>query len=121
MSNLTHLIGETILEVIISDDKDEITFITDKGRLRYLAYGDCCSQSWIETTDPIEDLIGQKIIYTEEHEMDELDELDVEYGNVVRVYQDTLKTEKISWNIEYRNESNGFYGGSLELYEGENV
>jgi hypothetical protein len=118
MSNLTHLIGETILEVIISDDKDEITFITDGGRRRYLAYGDCCSRSWIETTGPIEDIIGQKIISTEEHGMNELD---VEYGNVVRVYQDTLKTEKISWNIEYRNESNGFYGGSLELYEGENI
>lgn len=101
-----------------------ITFHFEEDEpLTLYAMGDCCSQSWIESIDAPTVLIGE-VISVEDIEMPHLGHIatakhpDVEY---VQYYGLKIITEKGHCIIDYRNDSNGWYGGDLVIRRNREV
>lgn len=115
MSNLDELIGQDILSVETNADHTSIRFIV-AGRepLVYYADGDCCSGSWIEHIEGVDRLVG---VVKAVPDLD-LPGVPDEGDNVIQVYGYGITTDKGTAVIDFRNESNGYYGGSLILVSG---
>ena len=59
---MNELIGETIKEIRISDDKQSVIFInTDEYDFCYYTVNDCCNDVWINHLNGLDYLIGEKI------------------------------------------------------------
>lgn len=111
----SELIGKTITFMKLSDNKDSLS-IEVMGNIKYKleTEASCCSCSWIEHIDSVDfpatiiDFIEKEVpptyIYPEPQHQD-----------CLKVYFYEIKTDKGSIDIEMRNESNGYYGGSLYL------
>lgn len=116
------IIGRQINHAILGQDTysdgsykgegTKLTFKTNVGDYVYTAYSDCCSESWIESTDPMVELFGATVNRIEQSETQSADGTRQEYDKVDFV---TLVTDKGHWKLEFRNSSNGYYGGSMEL------
>ncbi len=80
--------------------------------------GDCCSYSWVEHINGVQDVIGQEIVSFENRvEGGKKDP----YYDYLSLYGTTLITKgghRI--DIDYRNASNGYYGGWLSWHLHEN-
>lgn len=98
-----------------SYDEDAIHIVgVNKGEKMYLhmlAYGDCCSRSWIESVNDIADLVGAEI-YSFERESSHSEWTDV--GDKIDYDFYKFKTSKGYVDVEMRNESNGYYTGYFE-------
>lgn len=105
------LVGTTLLGV--EWDDDEISFITDKGRLRAYVYGDCCSSTWVESVEHPVRGYPAKVLEVRETELP-WPEPNREY-DVLSSYGLRVVTENGDLDIDYRNDSNGYYGGSLDF------
>lgn len=119
-SQLEDMIGYTIKVCQMDTAKEYIRFITNDDHIfLYEVYGDCCSSTWIEHITGIDFLlqgkiskidnknIGQKWLEKNMHN-DDNENLYRQY------YMTTIYTHRGQCDIEYRNDSNGFYGGDLE-------
>ena len=110
------LVGKTVKEARINDEKDLILLVLlDDSRLYLSAVGDCCSSSWFEHIGGLEAVIGHEITEVINREMPESKESD-DY-HVTKFYGWTLVTENGRCDIEMRNRSNGYYGGWVEVHE----
>lgn len=110
---MNDLVGEKIVGVGINPQHTLILFRTNKGDLYYKTIGDCCSESWIEHIGPIDDIVGKTVMGVEKTEIGGLpgtkQESDI-------LYCVTLKIDgewKDTWSLEFRNSSNGYYGGEM--------
>jgi len=127
-----------LASVELNGEKDEVTFTFEDGsRAIYGVEGDCCSHSWVEHLEIVGDVKGAKVVEVSENTEDatkddtknpleakeryrgESDEAfaerepDREHESL-QVYQTTFKTDRACViTIEYRNSSNGYYGGNL--------
>lgn len=105
------LIGRTITAVELASDKKAIRFCTDEGDVVARADGDCCSSTWIEHVElptlPAKVSAVEAVPMPDPEQKDEYDEY------VVVSYGFKITTDKGYLDIEYRNESNGYYGGEL--------
>jgi len=106
-----YLIGHIIKEIKIADDRKAILFITDKENVIAKTDGDCCSSTWVEHIELPVNGFPAKVISIEELDMPELDETDD--FDVVVYYGCKIITDRGDIIIDYRNESNGYYGGNL--------
>lgn len=127
--NFDDVVGKQIESVVLDKGADRIAFKFQDGFERsYGVEGDCCSQSWIEHLEMPNDIQGAVILSVEDsegvawdnHEC-EADVRDDDY-NVVKegcgheslaVYNTRFRTSKGDIVLEYRNNSNGYYGGYL--------
>ena len=114
---MKELEGKIIKQIFI--DKDEqhyILFKTDAGNIVYHADADCCSESWFYHILGFDNLINHKVVSVEEIDTGDAPE----DGRCRQEYDDLycikIKTEKGHADIEFRNSSNGYYGGWLELH-----
>lgn len=110
---MKELIGKKVLRVIVAKDKERLEFACEGGdRVQYRCDGDCCSSTWIEHIQGVDALLGQTVegVDSTEAVTDAEDKRD----ECVQVYGYTLRTAKGRCHIEFRNGSNGYYGGSLE-------
>jgi len=115
---MKELFWETISHIYISEDNTYLAFFNnwcDKVFV-YSTEGDCCSYTWFETITNPENMIGQKILGIEEKDMSDCCKDSAACDKckdheVVQVYGLTFKTQKGYTDIEYRNSSNGYYGG----------
>jgi hypothetical protein len=114
------LVGKAIQAAVLGIDPrhadagegTRLTFTTAEGDYVYDAFGDCCSESWIESTDPLEELAGATILRIEEAETQRVDGTRDEVDDIDFV---TFVTTKGYWHLEFRNSSNGYYGGQMDL------
>ena len=105
------LVGKTLLGMKISDDKEAILFITDSGEIPVKCDADCCSHTWVEHIElPV---LGFPALVIEAADLDMPDLGDMEGCDVVSYYGFKITTHKGDIVIDYRNDSNGFYGGNL--------
>lgn len=123
---MKELLNKIIVKVELSEDRETFCF-TDADGIRYFynAYGDCCSSSWFSNITGIKNLLGQKIISVidrEEFTDEEQKEAEAEYAKEndygpesLALYGIILKTDKGSCDVEFRNESNGYYGGDCSF------
>ena len=108
--------GKVIQQVRIADDKKAILFVTDKGEVIAKCDGDCCSSTWIEHLSLPAYGLPARVISVENLNMPDLgspDECDV-----IAYYGCKIVTDKGDLVIDYRNESNGYYGGGLSWPDG---
>jgi hypothetical protein len=95
----------------VSEDKETLTFSILGGiTATFQAYGDCCSHTWIEHITVPTDVIDQPIIGVSDNHMGSHEE---DY-DTIQVYQSVWATPVGEIIVEFRNSSNGYYGGSLE-------
>lgn len=109
MSNI--LAGKTLLGMKIADDKEAILFITDSGDIEALCDADCCSHTWVEHIELPALGFPARVISAEDIEMPDLG--DMPGCDVVEYYGFKISTDKGDIVIDYRNDSNGYYGGNL--------
>lgn len=106
---ITDLVGEDILK--IKWTSEEVTFMCKSGVYVFKAEGDCCSTSWIEAFDDSKDLTGVILAV----KTLELPQIQTEEPDSLKVYGYGIITQVGEYTLEFRNESNGYYGGWLEL------
>lgn len=115
LHGLDNLIGQKINSVTVSADDEQVIFETDNHKYIYVAAEDCCSHSWIEAIEDVENIIGQKVIKIEENEVNR--EEDHQQCETLDIANYDIYTERGICRINFRNSSNGYYGGHLELEE----
>lgn len=116
------MLNRRLASVTLSEDKERITFaFEDGGERAFGVEGDCCSSSWIEHLEMPPDLAGATLLSVEDGGgVDKTDDDALnpkgEYGReheCLQVYQTTFRTNRGDVTLEYRNSSNGYYGGYL--------
>lgn len=106
------LLDKKIVSVKIADDKMAMLFVTENNENLILRVdADCCSHTWIESVDL--PALGLPFTVIECKDL-ELNIPEKEYdGDVIKFYGAEIVTDKGSMNIDYRNSSNGYYGGNI--------
>ena len=100
-----------------NDLVDSFIIETEKYNFIFFVYGDCCSVSYINSIEDGDVLKGNYLIGYEEKVMDmeeneyRGEKIDIE--EYLEVYNIDLKTNKGTCTIDFRNESNGYYGGYI--------
>lgn len=96
--------------------------LADGSRRVYEVEGDCCSTSWVEHLTVPPDIAGATVLRIEERPQYGMQATEDQYAeckthrewlDVLKVYQTAIVTDRGEVVIEYRNNSNGYYGGSL--------
>lgn len=117
---MKELIGKKISGLRINEDQSILVFDTDQGTVGYETYGDCCSESWFADITGVSAMIGGTVQAVEEVSMYDYN---VEDGRTRQEYDEAygykLTTDKGYADIVFRNSSNGYYGGSIELLKRE--
>ena len=126
MVEFDNMINKKLDSVELSDDKETITFkFADGLKRKFGVEGNCYSSSWIEHLTTPDTVGGAVLVSVEEsggvpwdgHDCDKVEK--DEYGSPVcghdslQVYNTRFRTDRGDIVLEYRNDSNGYYGGYL--------
>ena len=111
------LVGRTIKAIVVERGERALAFDTDKGALIWKARGDCCSEAWFSDIENVAALLGGTVVSVVERDAKH----DVEDGrsrqDYDEVYGYTITTNLGTSVIEFRNSSNGYYGGWCQEVE----
>jgi hypothetical protein len=121
------LIGKRVAQVSLMEAGTVFKLSFDDGtRKSYAVAGDCCSVSWIEDLSYPDDVIGAELLSVEEFEVEGNENRPDTCRNCgqdhnggrdphdcVVVYKTVFRTSKGDITLEYRNDSNGYYGGFI--------
>lgn len=100
---------------------EQIAFVFEDGGALYAEpEGDCCSHTWIAHMAGITDIKGHMITEVVEYEegthLGETDD-DAKEEDCLALYGVCfVRDDLIRVDIDYRNESNGYYGGRLNWH-----
>ena len=100
------LIGKTLSKVELATDKKAIRFTVDGEPVVAKCDGDCCSDTWIESVEMPAGGLPAKILEAVDLNLPQA-------SNELALYGLKLVTDKGDLVLDYRNESNGYYGGNL--------
>ena len=103
----------------IDDTKESVTFTFEDGAVaKFEVEADCCSSTWIEHFDAPSDAIGSVFRGVQENEVRQFwDGGSEDVGDYIQVYETVFLTDHGRVTCEYRNSSNGYYGGNLRRTE----
>jgi hypothetical protein len=109
--------GETVTALYMMPDGSSLHFETARGGyIGFQVDGDCCSQSYFHEIDGIDSLLGATVATFSEMNLPEnlINHFDSNYsgGESNQFYGIRIITNKGYCAIVFRNESNGYYGGS---------
>lgn len=112
--------GLKVNSLSMNVEKTLLVLHTDQGDKKLYAVGDCCSNSWFENITGVDNLVGHTIEKVANNSFPELTKKlkDARYSyceEVIKFYSFSMKTEKGTFEIEYRNSSNGYYSGDIEI------
>jgi hypothetical protein len=113
-TELDVLIGKKVESVWLNEDSDHLLFKTNGGDFCFYCVGECCSHSWIESIEDIESILGNEITEIVEHD---ISSGETEEHECLDVMNYDIKSLKGTCTIDFRNSSNGYYGGSLDKIE----
>lgn len=111
-------IGLTIVDLQREGDNLVLLTLSNEPDIVLTPYGDCCSTTWIESIDLTEPLLYAVIKKIEDIDMPDgphVGTINHPNVDVVSYYGLRITTNKGISVIDYRNDSNGYYGGYLEL------
>lgn len=112
MTTTNPLLGRVITAIYLADDRKAIRFDLGDEQIIALVDGDCCSTTWIESIENPQAIIGAEVQIARDLDIDRLDE--GQQGDAVTAfYGFQISTAKGTCTLDYRNESNGYYGGNL--------
>lgn len=112
---LDKFVGAMILSIWIDSERQYLLIKTNRGDYNFNAVGDCCSRSWFEHITGICNVIGAIVLDIPELRPEEISRENIKEFDVLQNYQTKLKTNRGELFIEFRNESNGYYGGWLSF------
>lgn len=116
---MEELVGKIIQKIRLNENDTLMVFNTSIGeRIAFQTEGDCCSSSWFSHISGLDTLIGNRINevfprneFTEEEQAKA--EAEGSYESLT-LYGFLLITDKGTCDVEFRNDSNGYYGGWCE-------
>jgi hypothetical protein len=111
-NDFENLEGKKILSIEVNEQL--LRFNLPHSAVCYEAYGDCCSSSYIESIDNPE-IFNDAIFLGAESVSGETKEVSGCEYHKWTFYK--FKTSKGMATLSFRNESNGYYNGYLELIE----
>lgn len=103
------LVGKTLEKVELASDKKAIRFTVDGEPVVAKCDGDCCSSTWIESVEMPAMGLPAKVLAASDLELPSQGS----DGDLIQFYGLKLTTDKGDFVLDYRNESNGYYGGNL--------
>ena len=122
---MKELLDQKITNIYLSKGARSIIFKNDEGiYTKYLAEGDCFSDSWINDLVNPECLFGSTILKVEHINIDDVmdrkasvqpSEEELSEHECLQVYAIKFTTSKGYFDLVFRNSSNGYYGGWMEL------
>ena len=118
MTEKAFLTGKTIKNIRVADDCKAVLFICDDGDHIAKTDGDCCSNSWVQDIT-LPDEFPFKVIAGEDIPMPNASSHSDFDDELIQCYGYKIKTDKGDIVIEYRNASNGYYGGDLSWPDDE--
>lgn len=119
---MKELVGKHIVKVNINSERTLLHFLTKDGEsFFYGTAGDCCSKSWYEHFSGIDYLLNSTIVSIEDVDMSSLNIGNHPEHDYLQVYGIKIKTNKGYADIEFRNSSNGYYGGSIERIDPRSI
>jgi hypothetical protein len=105
------IVGKRIVAVYIADDKMALRFDLEDGTsVIARTDGDCCSHSWVESVEGPERLLG---VVQSAQDINMPDLGTPPEHECLSYYGYKITTDKGDCIIDYRNSSNGYYGGWL--------
>lgn len=111
------LLGKKINKIFINGEY--LKFETDKGDVYFQVEGDCCSHSYFYDFEGVERLLNNGEVKSFEEIPDMPQPKQPEYDAIAaygyRITTEDKKFGEVSSVLSFRNESNGYYGGSMEL------
>ena len=118
------LIGKTLTGIEVSEDRYRMICNTPDGEIVGETFADCCSDTWIEHVELPAGGFPAIVSAVEQIEMPEqaLSEFRGATADQEcrQFYGTKITTDKGEIIIDYRNDSNGYYGGSLDWPEEDN-
>lgn len=113
--NIENLVGHTVKRIFMNENA--LKFETDKGSYVFTVYGDCCSSSYFYDFTGVNNLLNHEIKNVEEIELNTNGKHEKDH-DVLQCYGYRFTTEdpqfgEVSSVMSFRNDSNGYYGGSL--------
>lgn len=124
------IVGKTITGILFSEAY--LTLETTEGDINLVVIGDCCSNSYFFDFYGVKNLLRSKVIrfesvslspgdvgyHEETYDVSKVEDTCI--GNFVQVYGYRFITEhplfgELTSVLSFRNESNGYYGGWMEL------
>lgn len=115
-------IGSVVARVEASTRGESATIHMHGGAtLRLVLDGDCCSSSYFTKEAQFADLVGAKILAFEEVDSspDGFEEYDLDGTDSLSWHFLKVTTDKGHVTIDWRNDSNGYYDGTLSAeYDG---
>jgi hypothetical protein len=109
MSNF--FVGKTITGMKIATDKEALLIQCTDGDHIVKVDADCCSHTWIEHIEL--PALGFPALVTAVEDLDLNKEPTETDGDYIQFYGCKIVTDRGEIVIDYRNSSNGYYGGSI--------
>jgi hypothetical protein len=107
------LVGKTVTSIEFPNN-ETLIFQTPHRPYRYKATADCCSESWVESMSDDRSVITDAVVQEIRTKEATQDGTRQEVDAVAFV---TIVTDKGYFDIEFRNSSNGYYGGNMDLVD----
>lgn len=112
------LIGKVITDVKVSDDKCSlIVSIKDEAPIVANVYAECCSETWIESVELPALGFPAEVITVQDLDMPPVPDQAEDTYEYLQIYGFKIVTDRGEVVVDFRNESNGYYGGSLDWPE----
>ena len=109
------LVGHVIKHIYMNENN--LKFETDKGNFVFTVNGDCCSSSYFYDFTGVEKLLNKEVKKVEEIELDTKGKHEVNHDQLscygFRFITEHPEFGELSSVMSFRNDSNGYYGGSL--------
>jgi len=113
------MIGVTVTRFEVDSDREGAWLEGTKNgtalKFRFEVEADCCSKTWIEGIAEESALVGHTIRAVEDIDMPDLGQSDKRDDDEIKYYGLAITTERGRCVIDYRNASNGYYGGSMRI------
>jgi hypothetical protein len=113
MNNTNPLVGKQLTGLKITADKIALKFRTTEGDVLACTDADCCSSTWIESVENTVFAFPALVLSVEDLDMPDLEESWKDGKECIQYYGCKITTDRGVIIIDYRNESNGYYGGWL--------
>ena len=112
-----YLVGCVVSNIHINRARTALVFSTHRGEIEAYTEAECCSETWIEHVETPALGFPCKVLEVANLKLRaELVEGEYEHS-LTQYYGLKITTDKGDIVIDYRNLSNGYYGGSLEFTE----
>jgi hypothetical protein len=117
MKKVNPLIGKTLTGMKIAEDRQALLFQTSHGDIVVNVYADCCSYTWVEHVEL--PALGFPALVTAVEDLDMPENSEPSTStfhkdpDFLAFYGCKISTDRGEIVIDYRNDSNGYYGGSL--------